>query len=161
MSLAVWMKYPNPFSAHVLAADVLSRWVDAQTGCLHSTRLILKTGSMPSWILSMAKSPDALVLEESIVDPGRSFMQTRTRNLSHQRWMVVEEVQTYTRNPEDAGWTLADTRATIRSNFGKHWAGIAAKMESLGARRLKEHLQKSRQAMGYILDKLRARDKIV
>jgi 4-amino-4-deoxychorismate lyase len=155
----VWMKYPNPFSSHVLAADVLNRFVDAQTGCLHTTRLILKTGTMPNWLLGVAKSQDAFVIEESVVDPERSFMETRTRNLSHQRFLVVEEVQTYTRNPEDSGWTLADTRAIIRSNFGARWAGLAARIEGVGIRKFKDHLQRSKMAMAYILDKLRSREK--
>ena len=152
------MKYPNPFSSHVLAADVLSRHIDPQTGCLHTTRLILKTGSMPSWVLALLKSQEAFVLEESIVDPANCFMQTRTRNLTHQRLLAVEEIQTYTKSPEDEQWTLADCRASVKSNFGAKWAGLGARIEGVGVRRFKEHLQKSKQAMTYILEKLRKRD---
>lgn len=152
------MKYPNPFSSHVLAADVLSRHIDPQTQCLHTTRLILKTGSMPTWVLALLKSQEAFVIEESIVDPSNCFMQTKTRNLTHQRLLAVEEIQTYTKNPEDENWTLADCRATVKSNFGAKWAGLGAKIEGVGVRRFKEHLQKSKQAMSWILEKLRKRD---
>lgn len=161
VSLAVWMKYPNPFSAHVLTSDVLSRHVDPTTGCLHSTRLILKTGSMPTWVLSLLKSQEALVIEESVVDPQQCFMQTRTRNLTHHRLLIVEEVQTYTKSPEEQTWTLADCRATVKSNFGAKWAGIGARIEGIGLRRFKDHLHRSKLAMTYILDKLRGREKIL
>ncbi len=48
VSLAVFMKYPNPFAAHVLASDVIDRFVD-ETGRLHTTRLFLKRGAVPKW----------------------------------------------------------------------------------------------------------------
>lgn len=106
----------------------------------------------------MLKNQEAYVLEESIVDPANCFMQTRTRNLSHQRLVTVEEVQTYTKSPEDEQWTLADCRASVKSNFGTKWAGLGSKIEGVGVHRFKEHLQKSKQAMTWILEKLRKRD---
>ena len=48
VSQALWLKYPNPLSTHVLASDILSRTIDSD-GVLHTVRLILKTSSVPSW----------------------------------------------------------------------------------------------------------------
>lgn len=154
------MKYPNPFSSHVLAADILSRHIDPVTENLHTTRIMLKTGSMPGWMYSLLKSQDAYVIEESVVDPKRSFMQTKTRNLTHQRFLVVEEIQTYTKSPEDLNWTLAHCHATVKSNFrGSKWTGIGSNLEGIGVKRFKDHLVKSKMAMTWILDKLRNREK--
>ena len=114
VSLALFQKYPNPFAAHVLSTDVLARHLD-EHGRLHSTRLLLKTGGshVPVWLQALIKSREAYVLEESIVDVRSGIMETRTRNLSHQRFMSIEETQTFTRSPEDASWYDGSGRASV------------------------------------------------
>ena len=108
----------------------------------------------------MLKSQEAFVIEESVVDPENCFMQTRTRNLTHQRFLTAEEIQTYTKSPEDHTWTLADCQATVKCNFSPKWTGgLAAKIEGLGVKRFADHFPKSKAAMVYILDKLRSREK--
>ena len=155
------MKYPNPFSSHVISTDTLHRHLDPQTGLLHTIRLIHKTGTLPTWVMNMLKTQEAYVIEESVVDPEACFMQTKTRNLTHQRFLVAEEIQTYTKNPEDQTWTLADCQATMKCNFGNKWtAGLGAKIEGMGVKRFADHFPKSKMAMIYILDKLRNRDKL-
>lgn len=154
------MKYPNPFSSHVLSADILTRHLDPQTGLLHTVRLIHKTGTLPTWVTNMLKGQEAFVIEESVVDPENCFMQTKTRNLTHQRFLIAEEVQTYTKSPEDSTWTLADCRATVKCNFGSKWTGgLSSKIEGLGVKRFADHFPKSKAAMIYILDKLRSHEK--
>src|SRR3954451_19322119 len=49
VTYAFWMRYPNPFSKHVLAADVIDRSFDPETGVLKTTRLLLKQGVLPRW----------------------------------------------------------------------------------------------------------------
>ena len=154
------MKYPNPFSSHVLSADILTRHLDPQTGLLHTVRLIHKTGTLPTWVTNVMKSQEAFVIEESVVDPKNCFMQTKTRNLTHQRFLVAEEIQTYTKSPEDQAWTLADCQATVKCNFGTKWTGgLSAKIEGLGVKKFADHFPKSKAAMIYILDKLRNHEK--
>lgn len=112
--------------------------------------------------MNMLKTQEAYVIEESVVDPEACFMQTRTRNLTHQRFLIAEEIQTYTKNPEDHTWTLADVQATMKCNFGNKWtAGLGSKIEGMGVKRFADHFPKSKMAMIYILDKLRNRDKLV
>ena len=151
------MKYPNPFSSHVLSADILTRQLDPQTGKLYTVRLIHKTGTLPTWVTNMLKSQEAFVIEESVVDPVNCFMQTRTRNLTHQRLLTAEEIQTYTKSPEDQTWTLADCQATVKCNFSTKW--LSAKIEGLGVKRFADHFPKSKAAMMYILEKLRSLEK--
>lgn len=47
--MALWLKYPNPFSKHVLAGDIVDRYID-HLGRLCTTRVILKTSAIPAWI---------------------------------------------------------------------------------------------------------------
>jgi 4-amino-4-deoxychorismate lyase len=105
VTLALFQKYPNPFTSHVLSIDVLSRHIDVE-GRLHSTRLLLKTAGsgVPTWLQSLIKSKEAYVLEVSIVDPKRGTMETHSHNLSHRRFMSVEEIQTFSKSLEDDSW---------------------------------------------------------
>lgn len=59
--MALWLKYPNPFSKHVLASDVISRSVDG-LGRLCTTRVILKTSAIPAWIANVPARPLAGIL---------------------------------------------------------------------------------------------------
>lgn len=91
MSLAFFLRYPNPYAAHVHSCDVVSR-SQTETGSLLTTRLILKRGALPRWfpkgIVSRAES---WVIEESEVDPFGKVVRCRTRNLDHVKIMQVEE----------------------------------------------------------------------
>jgi len=49
LTLAIWSKYPNPHSSHVVTSDVVDRYVDPRTGYLYTTRLFLKRGNIPKW----------------------------------------------------------------------------------------------------------------
>lgn len=91
VSLAFFLRYPNPYASHVLSCDVISRTHTA-SGSLLTTRLILKKGSIPKWapkgIVSRAES---WILEESEVDPEGKIVRCKTRNLDHVKVMRVEE----------------------------------------------------------------------
>ncbi|KAG1520606.1 hypothetical protein G6F52_007511 [Rhizopus delemar] len=83
VTLAFWLRYPNPFASHVLSVDVLDRYVD-ENGILKTTRLVLKKGKTPKWFpKNILKSSEAFVIEESEVDPKNKTMITRTKNLNH------------------------------------------------------------------------------
>ncbi|KAJ3204515.1 hypothetical protein HDU67_009460 [Dinochytrium kinnereticum] len=116
---AIWRKYPNPFASHVLAADVIDRYVDPVTGCLITTRLFLKQGNLPKWGRQFMHAPEAFILEVSTVDPTGKKMETATRNLSHVKLMLVEEHQTVRPHPDDPdNKTELRTEARIISNTG-------------------------------------------
>jgi hypothetical protein len=50
--------------------------------------------------------------------------------------------------------TLIDTTAKFTCNFGLK--GLASKLEGMGARRFKEHMQKSKDALNYVIERLRS-----
>jgi len=150
VSLAFFLRYPNPYAAHVLSCDVISRTHTPQ-GTLLTTRLILKKGSLPKWapkgIISRAES---WILEESEVDPAGRVVRCKTRNLDHVKVMRVEEITTL--RQEEDGKTLQINEARIVSRFG--W-GLAKAIENHGLAKFKTNLQRSREGVSHILDALR------
>jgi len=150
VSLAFFLRYPNPYAAHVLSCDVISRSHTPQ-GTLLTTRLILKKGSLPKWapkgIINRAES---WILEESEVDPAGRVVRCKTRNLDHVKVMRVEEITTLLQ-AED-GKTLQTNEARIISRFG--W-GLAKAIENHGLAKFKTNLQKSREGVSHILSALR------
>ncbi|KIL71831.1 hypothetical protein M378DRAFT_64776 [Amanita muscaria Koide BX008] len=153
VSLAFFLRYPNPYASHVVSCDVISR-VQTPSGSLVTTRLILKRGALPRWapqgIISRAES---WVLEESEVDPEAKTVRCRTRNLDHVKVMQVEESILFRQTPEGQVFkTLQTTEARIRSGFG--W-GLTKRIETHGLNRFKANVQRSREGVSLILDLLR------
>ncbi|KAF8649801.1 hypothetical protein AX16_005566 [Volvariella volvacea WC 439] len=150
VSLAFFLRYPNPYAAHVVSCDVISREQTPQ-GTLVTSRLILKRGALPRWapkgIVSRAES---WIIEESEVDPFGKTVRCRTRNLDHVKVMQVEEWVHFKETPE--GKTMQTTEARILSGFG--W-GLTKKIESHGLARFKANVQRSREGVSLILSMLR------
>src|SRR5450432_4106511 len=48
VTLAYFLRYPNPYSTHVLSTDVIERFVDPVTGRLSTTRIHLKRSRLPA-----------------------------------------------------------------------------------------------------------------
>ncbi|PIL29663.1 hypothetical protein GSI_08300 [Ganoderma sinense ZZ0214-1] len=150
VSLAYLLRYPNPYASHILSCDVISREVTPQ-GSLRTTRLILKTGSLPRWApKGMVSRAESWVLEESEVDPLGKVMRCTTKNLDHVKVMRVEE-HIHIRQAED-GKTLQTTEAKFVSGFG--W-GLTKKIENYGLAKFKSNLQRSREGFFVILDLIR------
>lgn len=91
VSLAFFLRYPNPYASHVVSCDVISRSPTSQ-GTLLTTRLILKRGAMPKWApKNMIARAESWVIEESEVDPFGKVVKCITKNLDHVKVMQVEE----------------------------------------------------------------------
>ncbi|KIK71382.1 hypothetical protein GYMLUDRAFT_235710 [Collybiopsis luxurians FD-317 M1] len=150
VSLAYFLRYPNPYASHIISCDVISRTV-TPSGTLQTTRLILKRGSLPRWapkgIISRAES---WVLEESEVDPLGKTLRCTTKNLEFTKVMKMEE-STFIRQTED-GKTAQTTEARVLSGFG--W-GLTKRIESHGLNRFKAHVQRSREGVSLILNLIR------
>jgi len=150
VSLAFFLRYPNPYAAHVLSCDVISRTHTPQ-GSLLTTRLILKKGTLPKWApKGIISRTESWILEESEVDPTGRVVRCKTRNLDHVKVMRVEEVTTLSQ-AED-GKTLQTNEARIVSRFG--W-GLAKTIENHGLAKFKTNLQRSREGLSHILNTLR------
>ena len=119
VSLAYFLRYPNPYATHVLSTDVIERHFDPDTQRLSTTRLHLKRSKIPPAVLKLLPkgilggSSDAgqsYVLETSVVDAKEGWMTTETRNLEWTGILSVVEKQIYTRAPN----LQADEKPSIR-----------------------------------------------
>ncbi|CAE6447348.1 unnamed protein product [Rhizoctonia solani] len=150
VALAFFLRYPNPFAAHVLSCDVINRSFTPE-GCLRTTRLILKRGNLPKWFPSgvVARS-ESWIIEESEVDTFGRRVNCTTRNLEHTKALrVIEQV---TLRPVEDGRTVQTTEARFQSRFG--W-GLTKRIESYASSKFRSNIEKSRQGIFLVLNLLR------
>jgi 4-amino-4-deoxychorismate lyase len=107
VTLAYFLRYPNPYSTHVLSTDVIDRSFDAGTGRLYTTRLHLKKSKLPTAVLKLlprgfmgsGEQTQSFILEKSVVDIKEGWMETESRNLEWTGVLSVVEKQTFSRPP--------------------------------------------------------------
>ncbi|ORX57340.1 MSF1-domain-containing protein [Piromyces finnis] len=150
LTLAVWSKYPNPHSSHVLTSDVVDRYVDSRTGYLYTTRVFLKTHNLPKWGRKLVSNNEAFVVEHSVCKPNEGTMVVSQKNLSHAKLLLVEETQKFIRKNELE--TTMVTKARITSNI---WGPLCSKIESVGLKRMIEGTKNSCNGLLYAVDKLK------
>jgi 4-amino-4-deoxychorismate lyase len=147
VTLAYFLRYPNPYATHVLSTDTIARSYDADTQRLTTIRLHLKRSKLPSAILkllprsllgaSATGDTQSFILEKSVVDIKEGWMDTESRNLEWTGVLSVVERQKFVRPaaalPEDAKtWQGMEGAARRHGfiNFGSQGAG--AKVEDAG-----------------------------
>ncbi|SZF06229.1 unnamed protein product [Blumeria hordei] len=106
VTLAYFLRYPNPYSRHVLSTDVISRELDA-SGRLHTVRIHRKRTRLPSAVLKFLPQSvlgsvsggrsESYVLERSTVDIKEGWMRTESKNLDWTGILSVVEKQEYRR----------------------------------------------------------------
>ena len=84
-----WIKYPNPFSKHVLSEDVFSRHITADN-VLVTKRLLVKERNfhLPKWAERFVQLNHVYVVEETICDPNKNTLTSYTKNFSMTSMMV-------------------------------------------------------------------------
>ncbi|ESZ91918.1 hypothetical protein SBOR_7712 [Sclerotinia borealis F-4128] len=107
VTLAYFLRYPNPHSTHVLSTDVISRTVDPQTGRLRTLRIHRKSTRLPSAVLKLlpksvlgnvrSDRSESYILETSEVDIKEGWMTTESRNLDWTGILSVVERQSFQR----------------------------------------------------------------
>lgn len=109
VTLAYFLRYPNPYAKHVLSTDVIDRHFDPPTQRLTTTRLHLKRSKLPPAVVKLlpkgilGSSTDAgqsYILEKSVIDVREGWMRTESRNLEWTGILSVVEKQFY-RRPMD------------------------------------------------------------
>ena len=143
VSLAYFLRYPNPYATHVISTDVIDRHFDPKTQRLKTTRLHLKKSKLPPAVLKLlpkgilggaGDAGESYVLEKSVVDVKEGWLQTESRNLEWTGILSVVEKQIYRRPGEDMeaveerkdlvgaskqGGTDVTTTVTLLSRFGQ------------------------------------------
>jgi 4-amino-4-deoxychorismate lyase len=145
VSLAYFLRYPNPYSTHVLSTDTIARHYDPETQRLTTIRLHLKRSKLPSAVLKLVPrsllgasaggDTQTYILEKSVVDIKEGWMETESRNLEWTGVLSVVERQKFMRPfpPDDVKiWQGMEGAAQRHGflNFGGKGAG--AKVEDNG-----------------------------
>ncbi|KAF2797960.1 MSF1-domain-containing protein [Melanomma pulvis-pyrius CBS 109.77] len=107
VTLAYFLRYPNPYSTHVLSTDTIARHYDPDTQRLTTVRLHLKRSKLPSAVLkliprsllgaSAGGDTQAYILERSVVDIKEGWMDTESQNLEWTGVLSVVERQVFRR----------------------------------------------------------------
>ncbi|KAK5061140.1 hypothetical protein LTR84_007682 [Exophiala bonariae] len=137
VTLAYFLRYPNPYSRHVLSTDVIDRYVDPDTQRLHTLRLHLKKSKVPAGILKFLPgglagpngSSQSYILERSTIDVKEGWMETESKNMEWTGILSVVERQSYRRQrlpdspaidgPQPKETTSCRTVVTFVSKLGQ------------------------------------------
>ncbi|KAK5948962.1 hypothetical protein OHC33_010048 [Knufia fluminis] len=131
VSLAYFLRYPNPLAKHVLSTDTISQHIDPVTRRLHTVRLHLKRSKVPAGILKFLpktmSGPDGssqtYILEKTVVDVKEGWMETESRNLELTGVLSVIEKQMYRdkslAEPDGVPGTRCNTTVTLVSRLGQ------------------------------------------
>ncbi|KAG9239642.1 PRELI-like family-domain-containing protein [Amylocarpus encephaloides] len=161
VTLAYFLRYPNPYSTHVLSTDVISRTID-EAGRLQTTRVHRKSSRLPSAVLKLLPKSvlgnvsggrsESFVLEMSTIDVKEGWMRTESKNLDWTGILSVVEKQQYRRHiPIDegddfnvaAGTTGVTTTVMFRSRLGDRLRARAMRKDETASNDGEEEPKKS------------------
>ena len=155
VTLAYFLRYPNPYSTHVLSTDTISRSVCPHTGQLQTTRVHRKSSRLPPAVLKLLPKSvlgnvsggrsESYILETSTIDVKEGWMRTESKNLDWTGILSVVEKQEYRRQMSieekeagqdeldvGAGNTGVVTTVMFRSRLGDRLRARARKGEVRG-----------------------------
>lgn len=137
VTLAYFLRYPNPYSTHVLSTDVISRSIDPVSGQLHTVRVHRKSSRLPPAVLKLLPKSvlgnvrggrsESYILESSTIDIKEGWMKTESKNLDWTGILSVVEKQEYQRKVPveqsedfkvDTGTTGVVTTVIFKSRLG-------------------------------------------
>nr|POE54305.1 protein ups1, mitochondrial [Quercus suber] len=159
VSLAYFLRYPNPYSTHVSSTDVLSRTFDTQTQRLTTVRLHIKNSRLPPAVLKLLPrkslsvaedgSTQSFILESSVVDVKEGWMETESKNLDWNNVLSVIERHSYHRPARNELTTLDHNQPSV-NGLAPAWdddrtnVNVSVTLKS----RIGEQLRKRRQRWG-------------
>ncbi|KAI8453498.1 PRELI-like family-domain-containing protein [Phakopsora pachyrhizi] len=140
---AYTLRYPNPFSPHVITCDAVERSLDASTGVLSSTRLVLKRGTLPKWVpRGMIEKAETWVLEESYLNLIDGTLTLRNRNIDHR--FVMDVIEKSFIQIEHGGTTVT-THVKVTSSWG--FQILRRRIENYGIGRFQRQSKNSRHGL--------------
>lgn len=143
IALASWLKYPNHKRPDILGLDLWDRYYDHETGTLTTYRVSLLQGMMPSWVCSITGGCVCLFLEKCVVNPRERVMQLVSSNVTCNQFLELQEVCTYTVDPQNAQQTLFRQDMKIQA----HVWGVGGQIERIGADNFKRTAVGGREVM--------------
>ncbi|CAF0847612.1 unnamed protein product [Didymodactylos carnosus] len=148
---AALQKYPNPVNPGILGCDVVDRRIE--NGQIISHRVLLCNWSIAPSLAKLINMDGAgYGSEHSIIDANKRLMTLRTRNLTLNRYLSIEEHLQYTPHPKDKSKTLLKQEATITVQN----VPLTNYMEALIEKTINSNANKGRQAIEWVIKKMRS-----
>ncbi|KAI9217572.1 PRELI-like family-domain-containing protein [Blastocladiella britannica] len=153
VTTAVWQKYPNERTPHVVTVDVLRRDVDQERKVLRTERLITLRQNIPAFIARFFGAPQPVChfLEVSEIDLTTQTYTAISTNLTFRDLMVMDETVRYTADP---------SAPQLRTRFVQD-AAVSASMSRFGSyledaliKRFKDNAHVGRQALADVIDRI-------
>lgn len=146
-----WVKYPNPYSNHVLSEDVISRYVTDED-VLVTRRLLVKERNfhIPKWAERLINFKHVYVIEETRCDLKNNSFVSTTRNFSSNSMMTVIEKCKYEKDPNDPNTTICQKQAQIYSPL---LFGTGSAVEKFAIQRFKKNAERATQGLRWIIEK--------
>lgn len=146
---AALQKYPNPLNTSVIGVDVIDRCLE--NGVIKSHRLLASQWSFPSWISKLlGGNKTCYASEHSQIDLQTKQLSLRSRNLTYNNVINVDEKLTYSIHPEDDQKTLLKQEAQITVQN----VPLIDYLENTMATRMNSNAHIGRQAIEFIIHKM-------
>lgn len=147
---AVWQRYPNPYSRHVLSEDTIQRRVEGPL--LFTKRLLIKTNPIPKWGQRFVHVRQVVIVEESVLDRDSKKLITYTRNVGMATTISAVEKCVYepSISEKDDNVTLLKREAWIDSQL----RGFSAVLERFGIERYRLNAYNALKGLNYVLEHL-------
>jgi hypothetical protein len=142
---AALQKYPNPMNPSVLGVDVVDRQIN--NGIINSHRLFTTRWNFQPWIVKLLGG-DRLchASEHSVVDNNNKTLILRTRNLTFNSILNVDETLVYKQDPSNPNKTILSQEATITVKN----VPLTNYMETLVESTISGNAHKGRQAIEWV-----------
>jgi len=152
---AIWQRYPNPFSRHVLSEDIIERRVVGSR--LFTKRLLMKTNPLPKWGQRLVHARHVAIVEESMLDRDQRILVTYTRNIGLTTTMNAVEKCIYVSAPDDESATSTKSVSTLLKReawISSQLRGFASVIQRFGVERYKHNAMNAAKGLNYALTRL-------
>jgi hypothetical protein len=142
-------KYPNPINPNVTGVDVIDRTV--QNGQIKSHRLLISQWNIKPWIAKiLGGNHTCYASEHSCVDLSNRTFSLRSRNLTYNTYLNVDEKLVYSPHPDDSSKTLLKQEAMITVQN----VPLIDYMENTLCSTINGNAHKGRQAIEFVIQKM-------
>lgn len=146
---AALQKYPNPLTPSVMGVDVVDRHIEGNT--IKSHRLMMTEWSVAPWIRKLlGGSTKVYASEHSEINREAQTLSLRSRNLTFNSIINVDEKLVYSIHPEDSEKTILKQEAIITVQN----VPLTDYLENTFVNTMTVNAQTGRKAIEYVIHQL-------
>lgn len=152
-TLAHINRYPNPYSKHVLSSDTLDKFID-ENGCLFITRVFVKKGRLPQFIVPfLGTTLNSWIIEKIMINPSSKTMYSYTSNIDFRKFIRIEEHLKFTKKESH---TYVQGKVKFTSNF----IGFSRRIELWCHNKFSSNLKNSRKGVTHVMNTFKCKNLI-